>query len=187
MNSRVHNSEEALAELACDRIQNRRGARVLIGGLGMGFTLAAARPKLKPDASLVVSELIAGVVQWNHEYFGELTGHPLRDPRVTVLTEDVGAVMQRERVGFDAIMLDVDNGPEALTRASNSTLYSRKGLAIAYAALRPLGVLTVWSGKPSPAFRLKLERQHFAVQEVTLRARDKKGAFHTVWVAVRTT
>jgi spermidine synthase len=146
---------------------------------------------------VVISELIPEVVQWNHDYFGELTGHPLRDPRVTVLTEDVGAVMQRERaptargpappsIGFDAIMLDVDNGPEAFTREDNVSLYSRRGVATAYDALRPLGVLTVWSGKPSPAFTQKLQRQHFAVQEVTIRARDKKGAFHTVWVAVRT-
>ncbi len=187
MNSRVHHSEDALATLACDRIQNRRGVRVLIGGLGMGFTLAAALPKLKPDASVVVAELVPEVVRWNRELLGELAGHPLRDPRVTVLEQDVGFVMQSERIGFDAIMLDVDNGPEAFTRESNHTLYGRKGISLAYAALKPMGVLTVWSAKPSHVFTDRLQRQHFAVQEETLRSRDnRKGGFHTIWIAVRT-
>lgn len=186
MNSREHNSEDVLAELACDRVRDRSGARVLIGGLGMGFTLAASLPRLNKDASIVVAELIPEVVRWNYEYFGEFSGHPLGDPRVTVIDGDVGLLMQREREGFDAIMLDVDNGPDGFTRESNDALYGRKGIAIAYAALRPGGVLTVWSAKPSPAFVERLQRQHFTVEEVTPRSRNqRKGAFHTIWIATR--
>lgn len=186
MNSREHYSEEVLAELACDHVRERKQARVLIGGLGMGFTLAAALPRLKKDASIVVSELIPEVVRWNQEELGGLTGHPLRDSRVAVYNEDVGAVMRRERDGFDAIMLDVDNGPEGFTRESNDALYGRKGITTAFNSLRAGGVLTVWSATPSKAFGEHLERQNFMVQTITTRSRNaEKGAYHTVWFAVR--
>jgi len=186
MNSRAHHSEDVLAELACDRVCGRPSARVLIGGLGMGFTLASSVLRLKKDATIIVAELVPQVVRWNYEYFGDFTGRPLSDPRVTVVEGDVGALMQREREGFDAIMLDVDNGPDGFTRESNDALYGRKGIAVAHAALRRGGVLTVWSANPSPAFVARLERAHFTVEEINPRSRDQqKGAFHTVWVATR--
>jgi spermidine synthase len=186
MNSREHFSEEGLAELACDHVKDRPNARVLIGGLGMGFTLAAALPRLKKDASIVVAELIPQVVTWNRFQLGELGGHPLRDPRVTVMEEDVGAIMRREKGGFDAIILDVDNGPEGFTRQSNDALYGNNGLKTAYNALKPLGVLTVWSAKPSRAFGERLERHGFGMQVMTIRSREEhRGAHHTVWMAVR--
>jgi spermidine synthase len=186
MNSRQRNSEEALARLACEKIAERKQARVLVGGLGMGFTLAAALPLLGPDATLLVAELIPQVVQWNRTALRELARDPLSDPRVRVVEGDVLHSMQHEEPGFDAIILDVDNGPEAFTRGENHALYGRKGLSTAHAALRRGGVLAVWSAAPSPAFRERLRRQAFAVKEVGVRARPGgKGAFHTVWIAVR--
>lgn len=186
MNSREHHSEDELARLACAHIVGRRQARVLIGGLGMGFTLVAAASHLKKDASIVVAELIPEVVRWNQEELSVLNHNALRDPRVSIYNEDVGLVMRREKSGFDAIMLDVDNGPEGFTRDSNDALYGRKGLATAYAALKPGGVLTVWSANESRAFVTRLERQGFKVETVPIRSRENhKGAFHTVWVALR--
>jgi spermidine synthase len=186
MNSREHHSEDALAQLACKVIEGRKQARVLVGGLGMGFTLAAALPLLARDARVVVAELIPDVVRWNRGELGALTGHALNDPRVEVIVGNVGALMERERNGFDAILLDVDNGPEGFTRRGNDALYDRRGLSIAHAALRRGGVLTVWSAKPSRPFRERLDKQGFHVEEVRVRSRGRgKGAFHTVWVATR--
>ncbi len=186
MNSRQRNSEEALARLACEVIADRKQARVLIGGLGMGFTLAATLPLLGRKATVVVAELIPEVVKWNHETLGELTKHPLRDARVSVFEGNVLRLMEREKNGFDAIMMDVDNGPEGFTREGNDALYGRKGLATAHAALRRGGVLTVWSAAEARTFTKSLQRQGFAVNEVSVRSRPGgKGATHTVWVAVR--
>ncbi|HEX9814486.1 MAG TPA: hypothetical protein VGB31_06020 [Myxococcota bacterium] len=184
MNSRVHGSEEALGELACERIADRPSARVLVGGLGMGFTLAAALSKLGPDADVVVSELVPEVVSWNRGALGELAKHPLRDPRVTVRAIDVAQLLKQERSRYDAILLDVDNGPEALPRSGNRWLYGRAGLAAALAALRSDGVLAVWSAGSDRAFCARLRTVGFEVEEIELRARGyTRGARHTLWFA----
>ncbi|TDR51000.1 spermidine synthase [Halomonas ventosae] len=184
MNTRLHGSEDALAELACQRVADRPGARVLVGGLGMGFTLAAALKALGEDAEVVVAELVPGVVEWNRGPLGEAAGRPLDDPRTRVSLGDVGELLRREPGGFDAIMLDVDNGPEGLTRRENDWLYSPRGLAAAQQALRPDGVLAVWSAGQDPAFTERLRRVGLLVEEVTVRAhRPGKGAKHRIWLA----
>jgi spermidine synthase len=186
MNSRVHGSEEALGELACERIADRPGARVLVGGLGMGFTLAATLSKLDPDAEVVVSELVPEVVSWSRGVLGELAKYPLRDPRVTVRAIDVAQLLKRERSRYDAILLDVDNGPEALPQSGNSWLYGRAGLAAALAALRADGLLAVWSAGADAAFSERLRAAGFEVEEVEVRARGyKRGTRHTIWFARR--
>lgn len=184
MNTRLHGSEDALAELACERVADRLGARVLVGGLGMGFTLAAALAALGEDAEVVVAELVPGVVEWNRGALGGAAGHPLNDARTRVVVGDVGELLRGEPGGFDAILLDVDNGPEGLTRRENDWLYSPKGLAAAQRALRPDGVLAVWSAGEDPAFTERLRRVGLLVETVTVRAqRPGKGARHCIWLA----
>jgi spermidine synthase len=186
MNSRVHGSEDTLAELACARIVGRPAPRVLIGGLGMGYTTAAALHYLGASAQVVVAELVPAVVEWNRGPVGELAGHPLRDSRVTVRVDDVARILQAEHRAYDAILLDVDNGPDGLTRKENDWLYASAGLAAAFAALRPLGVLAVWSAKPDRAFAARLRRVGFEVSEVCVRARGPLGGGrHTVWLGER--
>lgn len=184
MNTRLHGSEDALAELACQRIAGRADIRVLIGGLGMGFTLAAALRSLPGSAEVVVAELVPGVVDWNRGPLGSAAGFPLNDPRTIVSLGDVGELLRREPGGFDAIMLDVDNGPEGLTRKENDWLYSPQGLAAAQEALRPDGVLAIWSAGQDPAFTERLRRIGLLVEEITVRAhRPGKGAKHRIWLA----
>lgn len=186
MNSRVHGSEDALAELACRRVAGHAQANVLIGGLGMGYTLAAALRQLGVDAAVVVAELVPAVVAWNRGPLAPLAGQPLNDARVTVREQDVGQVLRAERAAFDAILLDVDNGPEGLTRKANDWLYGLEGLDAAYAALRPGGVLAVWSAGPEPVFAQRLRKLGFAVEEVRVRAHTgKRGARHTIWLATK--
>ncbi|WP_108444521.1 hypothetical protein [Halomonas denitrificans] len=184
MNTRLHGSEDALGELACRRVAGRPGARVLVGGLGMGFTLAAALAALGEDAEVVVAELVPGVVEWNRGPLGAAAGRPLDDPRTRVSLGDVGELLRAEPGGFDAIMLDVDNGPEGLTRRENDWLYSPRGLEVAQQALRPDGVLAVWSAGQDPAFTERLRRVGLLVEEITVRAhRPGKGAKHRIWLA----
>lgn len=186
MNSRAHGSEDALAELACARIAVRPGPRVLIGGLGMGYTTAAALRRLGAEAQVLVAELVPAVVRWNRGPLGQLAGRPLHDARVSVCEADVAEVLQAEQQAFDAILLDVDNGPEGLSRKGNDWLYARAGLAAAFAALRPTGVLAVWSAGPDRAFAKRLHQAGFNVNEVRVRARaSNKGGRHTIWLAVR--
>lgn len=185
MNSRASASENALAELGCARICERRAARVLIGGLGMGFSLRTALSALAEDAHVVVSELVPAVVRWNREYLGELANHPLRDPRVEVQELDVAVLIQRAQGAFDAILLDVDNGPRGLTRASNDRLYARPGLAAARAALKPGGVLGIWSAAEDDAFVQRLRDTGFRVEQVALRGRRGKGARYVIWLATQ--
>ena len=185
MNSRAHGSEDALAELGCAGLAERCAARVLVGGLGMGYTLAAALRQLGPDAELVVAELVPAVVRWNRGPLAHLAGHPLSDARVKVYEQDVGKLLRAERVGFDAILLDVDNGPEGLTRKANDWLYGFEGLDAAYAALRPAGVLSVWSAGPDSAFAQLLRKVGFAVNEARVRAHGGRGARHVIWTAKR--
>lgn len=137
MNTRMHGSEDALAEIPCKKVASRLNPRVLIGGLGMGFTLASALKHLGKNGEVVVAELVPGVVEWNRGALGEKSGNPLRDPRAKVVIQDVAQVLKSEPQGFDAIMLDVDNGPEGLTQKANSWLYSAGGLAACAQALRP--------------------------------------------------
>lgn len=184
MNSRLHGSEDALAELACEPIRHRPGVRVLIGGLGMGFTLAAALRVLEGDADVVVAELVPEVVEWNRGPMGMITGHPLNDARTSISVGDVGKLLRSEKAAFDAIMLDVDNGPEGLTRKENDWLYSSRGLETAQDALRPGGVLAFWSAGRDPAFTERLRRIGFTVEEHVVRAhRPGKGAKHMIWLA----
>jgi len=185
MNSRVHGSEDALAEQACARLAGCLKPRLLIGGLGMGFTLAAALRHIGDAAQVAVAELVPAVVAWNRGPLGKPAGHPLQDPRVIVREQDVARVLKAEQQAYDAILLDVDNGPEGLTRRENDWLYGLSGLNAAYAALRPQGMLAVWSAGPDQDFLQRLRKVGFEVDEVRVRAHGSKGARHIIWFARR--
>lgn len=183
MNTRTHGSEDALGEIPCKSIAHRPKARVLIGGLGMGFTLASALKQLGDDAEVQVAELVPGVIDWNRGPLGEKAGMPITDPRTRVLRSDVADVLKNEPQGFDAIMLDVDNGPEGLTRKSNSWLYSSTGLDTCARALRPNGLLAVWSASADRAFSQRLNKSGFKAEEVQVFAHGNRGTRHTIWIA----
>ena len=183
MNSRMHGSEDALAELACKRVADRDAPRILVGGLGMGFTLRAALDHLGKTAEVVVAELVPAVVKWNRTHLAELADHPLDDPRTTVRESDVGLVIREKDETFDAILLDVDNGPDALTHEGNDRLYTRGGINAAKTALKPGGILGIWSAEPDPSFTKRLRGAGFSIEEVSVRARGTKGRKHTVWLA----
>ncbi|WP_188906894.1 spermidine synthase [Aureimonas endophytica] len=185
MNSRLSGSEEALATLAAERIGPRTAARVLIGGLGMGFTLRAALASLPPKASITVSELVPGVVEWAKGPMADLFGEALSDPRVAIAVEDVAEMIGRARGAYDAILLDVDNGPGGLTRSGNDRLYGSAGLAISLRALTPGGILGVWSQGPDPAFTLRLGRAGFKVEELRVKAGRGRGTKHVLWFATK--
>jgi len=186
MNSRVHGSEETLAELACEKIAARVCPHLLIGGLGMGYTVAAALRQIGADSKLVVAELVPAVVKWNRGPLADLAGRPLEDKRVTVREADVADILKTEPGTCDAILLDVDNGPEGLTRQSNNWLYSRPGLDAAFRTLRSGGVLAVWSSSPNRAFARRLGEAGFEVDEVAVRSRGpRRGSRHTIWLAGR--
>lgn len=188
MNSSAHASEDALAELACARVCQRPGLTVLIGGLGMGYTLAAALRLLGAEGRLVVAELVPAVVAWNCGPLGGLAGHPVRDSRVEIRQGDVAEILQTEQGVYDVILLDVDNGPEGLSRKANDWLYSGPGLQAAFSALRPGGVLAVWSAGPDRTFTRRLRAAGFTVEIVPVRSRGRrKGGHHTIWLAGRTT
>lgn len=187
MNSRLGGSEEALATLALDLLAARPAPRVLIGGLGMGFTLRAAQSVAPPDARLVVSEIVPELVGWAGQHMAAVFGDCLDDPRVEVRTGDVRAAIGEAAGAFDAILLDVDNGPDGLTRGDNDALYGEAGLHSARRALTPCGVLAVWSAAPDRAFPQRLSRCGFDATTHTVRAgRTRRGARHTIWTAVRT-
>jgi spermidine synthase len=182
MNSRLSASEEALATLSCARIADRAAPRILIGGLGMGFTLRAALGVLGPKARVVVAELLPAVVEWARGPMADLFAGSTEDPRVQIEVVDVDQAIREGR--WDAILLDVDNGPEAMTQAANDGLYGAAGLAAARRALKPGGVLAVWSEGPAPAFAKRLQRGGFDVEEVKVAAhRGKSGRRHVIWVA----
>ncbi len=183
MNSRLSGSEKALATLVCERLKDRPQARMLIGGLGMGFTLRAALSVMGPQAGIVVAELVPAVVAWARGPMAEIFANCLDDPRVRVSEGDVAALIQTSSADFDAILLDVDNGPDGLTRDANDVLYNMAGLAAAKAALRPGGVLAVWSSGPDPSFTQRLRKAGFAVDEVRVRANGSGGARHIIWIA----
>ncbi|NPE28301.1 hypothetical protein HNV12_10095 [Methanococcoides sp. SA1] len=186
MNSRVHGSEDALAERVCAQLADHASPRVLVGGLGMGFTAAAALRNLGAQAQVVVAELIPAVVAWNRGPLAHLAGNPLNDSRVTINEGDVALILKAERQTFQAVMLDVDNGPDGLTRSDNDWLYGRAGLRATYTALKPAGTLAVWSASPDPAFSKLLRQTGFSVEEITVRARGRKGGSrHIIWLAQR--
>ncbi len=185
MNSRMSSSEVVLAEVACERLRGRRNCRVLIGGYGMGFTLRAALAGLASDTQIVVAELVPEVLKWARGPMAELTAGGLSDPRVTIYEGDVGNLIVSGRGGFDAILLDVDNGPDGLSRAQNDRLYDFRGLQDARKALRPQGMLAVWSAAPNKEFANRLGQAGFDVEEVTARANKGRGVRHIIWVATR--
>jgi spermidine synthase len=184
MNSRMSGSEEALATMTAERLHGRATQHWLIGGYGMGFTLRAALAVLGPQARITVAELVPEIVAWARGPMAQLTSGCLDDPRVTVVEADVAELIAAGRGRYDAILLDVDNGPDALVRAANDRLYTPAGLAAAKAALRPGGVLAVWSAGKDPVFTNRLRRADCEVDEVQVRARSNgKGARHTIWFA----
>jgi spermidine synthase len=183
MNSRLSGSEQALARLSCQRIRGRRQAQVLIGGLGMGFTLRAALAELADDAAVTVAELVPAVVAWARGPMAEVFGGCLDDPRVTAREADVGVAIREAAARYDAILLDVDNGPEGLSREANDSLYDMAGLAAARAALSAGGVLAVWSSGPDARFTRRLRQAGFDVEEVKIRANGTRGARQMIWLA----
>jgi spermidine synthase len=186
MNSRLAGSEEALATLAAKRIEKVAGPQMLIGGLGMGFTLRAALAVLGSKAKIVVVELVPAVIAWARGPMAEIFGDSLNDPRVTIREADVAEIIRSHRSKFDAILLDVDNGPEGLTRKGNDALYSAGGLNAARTALRPGGVLAVWSSGPNAAFTKRLRSAGFDVNEINIRATGKgRGVRHVIWMAAK--
>ncbi|WFR95574.1 spermidine synthase [Rhizobium tumorigenes] len=186
MNSRLSGSEEALATLACERIADRPSPHLLIGGLGMGFTLRAALAAISSDARVTVAELVPAVVAWARGPMAEIFSGSLVDPRVAIHEGDVAAAIQSGRESYDAILLDVDNGPDGLTHAANDGLYDRKGLLAARDALRPGGLLAVWSSGPDTRFTKRLRDARFSAEEVAIRANGKRGgARHMIWIAVK--
>ncbi|MBD9451216.1 MULTISPECIES: hypothetical protein [unclassified Rhizobium] len=186
MNSRLSGSEEALARLSREKIAGRARPNMLIGGLGMGFTLRAALSALPEDASVTVAELVPAVVQWARGPMSAVFQGCLDDPRVAIHHGDVGELIRQSKAKFDAILLDVDNGPDGLTRRSNDSLYDFAGLRSARDALRPGGVLAVWSSGPDAGFTRRLRDCGFAVEAVNTRANGKRGgARHVIWLAVK--
>jgi spermidine synthase len=186
MNSRMSGSEIALAELACDRLRGRRNCRILIGGYGMGFTLRAALAGFGRDAQILVAELVPAVMAWARGPMAELTADCLSDPRVRVHEANVGSLIASARAAFDAILLDVDNGPDGLSRSANGALYALRGLEAARKALRPKGLLAVWSAAPDKAFADRLGHAGFAVDEIKARANKGRGGRYIIWAATNT-
>jgi spermidine synthase len=186
MSSRMSGSEEALAEMTLDRLSDPANARLLIGGYGMGFTLRAALKRLGPKGWACVVELVPGIIDWARGPMAELADGCLDDPRTQLVMGDVGAEIARSRGSWEAILLDVDNGPDGLTRDANDGLYTMRGLEKARAALAPGGVLAVWSAGPDPAFTRRMRDAGFAVEEVQVRARQNgKGPRHVIWFGTK--
>ena len=183
MNSRVHGSEEALAELGCARLKSKADAEVLVGGMGMGFTLAAALAAVPDSARVTVVELIPEVIEWNRGPLGDCAGQPLLDRRTQVHVGDVAKFIAGEQGVFDAILLDVDNGPEGLTHSDNQWLYSESGLKAIQRALGGEGTLAVWSAGPDPQFVMRLKKAGFHTSVRSVRARPGKGSHHTIFLA----
>jgi spermidine synthase len=186
MSSRLSGSEEALATLACRRIEAVKSPHILIGGLGMGFTLRAALAVLGSDARIMVAELVPAVIAWARGPMADIFGDSLDDPRASIREADVVDVIRSHDSAFDAILLDVDNGPEGLIRKANDALYDLKGLRAIRRALRPGGVLAVWSSGPNPLFSKRLRAAGFDVNEVAVRATTKRsGSRHVIWFATK--
>jgi len=186
MTSRAHESELELARLGCAHLSRRRHPRVVVGGLGMGYTLSEAVRMLRPEAEIVVAEMMPAVVRWNKLYFGELNGSPIEDERVSVVVCDVREIIQKHPGMFDAILLDVDNGPSALTHAENNQLYTREGVRACMHALKPDGTLSIWSGSVEPAFEKRLRGENLAFKLFPVPAyQGAKNRSRYVWVIAR--
>jgi len=183
MSTRRHLSEDRLAEVACAPLRDVPGARVLIGGLGLGFTLRETLRQLRDDAEVVVAELLAEVIAWNQDPAYGLSDVAMRDPRVRVLHDDVINVLRANPGGFDAIMLDTDNGPDGMLLAENAPLYARSGIALTVAALRAGGSIVYWSVGDDPKFAGALRHSGLAVEALLVRAHDTTGPMHTLYVA----
>jgi spermidine synthase len=183
MSSRMHGSEEALASFACRRARLHASPCVMVGGLGMGFTLRAALDLLPAGATVIVAELLDAVVEWNRGPLARLAGHPLRDPRVHVEVGDVAAMLRGRTGRLDAVLLDVDNGPAAFTSSINAGLYSESGIAAIRNALATRGVLAVWSAWEDRKFEQRLRYGGFTVHVERVRARLKGGGpRHTIFL-----
>lgn len=186
MNSRLSGSEEALATLTWERMPNRHQPQILIGGLGMGFTLRAALDTMAKETHITVAELVPAVIAWAGGPMAGIFAGCLDDPRVSIHEGDVGPLIGKQSGVYDGILLDVDNGPEGLTRKANDNIYDSRGLQAAHRALRPGGVLSVWSSGPDRDFTHRLKQAGFTVDEVKVRARGKKrGARHIIWLAIK--
>lgn len=183
MSTRRHHSEDKLAELACAPLSTRRGVRVLIGGLGLGFTLREALRHLGPDAEVVVAELVAEVIAWNANPEYALSAEAMADPRVQIVHDDVSNVLRKNRGAFDAIMLDTDNGPEGMIMKENSRLYATRGIAATMAALRPNGTIAYWSVGDDPDFERSLQNAGLQVKAMKVRAHATSGPYHTLYIA----
>lgn len=184
MSSRLSGSEKALATLACERLKDRPRPHFLIGGFGMGFTLRAALENLGPSAQVTVGELVPEIIAWARGPMAHLSGECLQDQRLTIVEGDVGDLIRSGRASYDAILLDVDNGPEGLSRADNDQLYNSQGLLAARRALRPGGILAVWSSARDDRFTQRLRKAGYVVEEVGVRATGgKRGARHVIWLA----
>jgi len=184
MNSRMSGSEEALAVMTCERLRSPEQAHLLIGGYGMGFTLRAALAALGPGAKITVAELVPAIIDWARGPMAGLAAGCLEDPRVELVMGDVATAIAEGHGRYDAILLDVDNGPDGLVRQANDGIYSSAGLAAAKAALRRGGILAIWSAAPAPGFARRLTACGFRVEEVAVRARSNgKGARHIIWFA----
>lgn len=186
MSSRMSGSEEALAVMSCARLEHQPAPHMLIGGYGMGFTLRSALAALGADAQVTVAELVPEIIQWARGPMVDLAAGCLDDPRVRLVEGDVVAVIADANGTYDAILLDVDNGPDGLTRNGNDRLYSMKGLVAAKAALRPGGILAVWSAAPDNVFAKRLSAAGFSVEEIAVRGRrNGKGPRHVIWFATK--
>lgn len=183
MSSRRHLSEDRMAEIACAPLGTAAGARVLIGGLGLGFTLRATLRHLGPDAEVVVAELVADVISWNANPAWALSATAMRDPRVRIIHDDVFSVLEANPGRYDAILLDTDNGPEAMIMSENAQLYAMRGIALTVAALRGAGMIVYWSVGDDPRFVHELERARLRVETLRVRAHDTAGPLHTLYVA----
>jgi spermidine synthase len=183
MNNREHGSEDALADIVCARLKGK--VRVLVGGLGMGFTLAAVLKDVSKDSQVVVAELVPAVVKWHRGVLAHVSNGALDDPRVSIREADVARVIAEKPESFDAILLDVDNGPAGLTSKTNDRLYGLNGLRSAYAALRKGGMLAVWAADPDPRFTKRLQQVGFTAEEIRVRGHGRKGQRYLIWVGTR--
>lgn len=186
MSTRASASEEALATMTCERLCGRDSPELLIGGYGMGYTLRAALSVLGADATITLAELVPEIIQWARGPMQDLTADCLDDPRVHLVDGDVAMLIDAARSAYDAILLDVDNGPEGITRLDNDLLYTPRGLLAARLALKPGGILAIWSAGPDAAFSARLLETGFRVEEVSVRERSgSRGAHHMIWFAQR--
>ena len=183
MNSRVFNSEKVLSQLGCAHIKPHHDAHILVGGLGMGYTLAAALKAVNADSQVTVAELVPEVVKWNKGPLGNCAGNPLQDSRTQLHIGDVKQLLITRQPSFDAILLDVDNGPKGLTHSDNNWIYSEDGLKDIYDTLQPNGMLAIWSAGPDHQFTLRLKKAGFKADTRVVRARPGKGSRHTIFLA----